>query len=91
MFDSRAATLADAPAICELSRRSEAFDGVPRVLDLDELIEELESDAVHPRLDRRRQREPVRRGQAVPQPRLRAAATGDHDADRAVTRSGSTR
>jgi len=46
VFVYRAATLADAPAICELVVRSERHDGVPRVLEPAELIEELTGESV---------------------------------------------
>ena len=46
MFEYRAASLADAPAICDLVVRSERHDGVPRVLDLVELIEEMSDESV---------------------------------------------
>src|SRR4051794_2578072 len=46
MVDYRAVTLADAPQIRDLFVRAERHDEVPRILDLDELVEELSSDAV---------------------------------------------
>lgn len=46
MFEYRAATLADAPAICDLVVGSERHDGVPRVLELAELIEDLSGESV---------------------------------------------
>ena len=46
MFEYRAATIDDAPAMRDLIARAEAFDGAPRVLELDELIEELTGGAV---------------------------------------------
>ena len=45
----RPASATDLPAICALVNRSEAHDGVPRLLTLDELTEEL--DGVHIRFD----------------------------------------
>ena len=46
MLEYRAATLADAPEIRDLIVRSERHDGVPRVLELDELIEEMADQSV---------------------------------------------
>jgi mycothiol synthase len=46
VFEYRAATIDDAPALCDLFVRAERFDGVPRVLELDELIEELSGEPV---------------------------------------------
>ncbi len=43
VFEYRAARIIDAPAICDLFVRAERHDDVPRVLELDELIEELSS------------------------------------------------
>jgi len=42
----RPATLADFPAIAAMVRRSEVFDGVPRVLHDDELADELDDEQV---------------------------------------------
>jgi GNAT superfamily N-acetyltransferase len=46
VFEYRAATLADAPQMRDLVVRADHHDGVPRVLDLDELIEELTGGAI---------------------------------------------
>jgi len=46
VLEYRAATLADAPEIRDLIVRSERHDGVPRVLELDELIEEMADESV---------------------------------------------
>jgi len=46
VFEYRAASAADAPAIRDLIVRSERHDGVPRVLELDELIEEMADESV---------------------------------------------
>ena len=45
----RPATAADLPSICALVNRSESHDGVPRLLTLEELADEL--DGVHIRFD----------------------------------------
>jgi mycothiol synthase len=45
VYAYRPLTPADAPELCELIARSEQFDGVPRVLELDELVEEMSSSA----------------------------------------------
>jgi mycothiol synthase len=46
MIEFRAASVAEAAEICAVIRRAEAHDGVPRLLEVDELVEEFESDAV---------------------------------------------
>ncbi|MCU0261465.1 MAG: GNAT family N-acetyltransferase [Ilumatobacteraceae bacterium] len=46
LIELRPLTPDDLPEVCALHNRSEAFDGVPRVLSLDELVEELESHHV---------------------------------------------